>query len=94
MAKTLVLATFDIIKLGEKAMHEHHHHHDISNKDEVLALITYMVNHNKSHTSELESLANRIDDKSAYESVMNAIENYNKGNECLANALDMLKKGE
>lgn len=74
-------------------MHNHTHSHDYSNRDEALALIKYMASHNESHTKELCSLCEEIKkiDEGASELVMSAINEYNKGNELLNKALDMLE---
>lgn len=73
-------------------MHEHHHHnHEISSKEEQLALLKYMVSHNKSHTVELEKLAQKIGEN---EELTNAIKAYEKGNEHLENVLKSLEENE
>lgn len=73
-------------------MHEHHHHnHEITSKEEQLALLKYMVSHNKSHTVELEKLAQKIGEN---EELINAIQAYEKGNEHLENVLKSLEGEE
>ena len=80
--------------MEEKHTHIHNHNHEVSQDDELLALRKYMVGHNESHTSELSELAKQLDtDKSseAYNLVCKAIEEYEKGNGLLENALNLLK---
>ena len=76
--------------------HEHHHHdHDQSAcascggcgehspKEELVALMKYMVNHNAAHANELAELAKKLGDmgdKMAYEQVMLAVSDFEKGN--------------
>lgn len=78
--------------------HEHHHDHDhscegscgtcggcgnLSPKDELKALMKYMVAHNTAHANELAELAKKLEDlgdKSAYEQVMLAVSDFEKGN--------------
>ncbi|MBQ0014036.1 MAG: hypothetical protein MJ111_00115 [Clostridia bacterium] len=70
--------------------HEHDDHHDVAPKEQLIALMKYMVGHNAEHTHELEHLALDIKEageESTYETIMEAVENYHKGNEILADAL-------
>lgn len=66
----------------------HNHHHEISSHDELLALLKYMVSHNKSHTVELEKLSSKLNN----ENLASAIEAYSKGNEYLEKALTELEE--
>mgnify|MGYP001041823495 FL=1 len=62
--------------------------------DEVLALMKYMVSHNAAHTRELAELAGRLEQSGrhdAYEKVMAAVADFEKGNSCLADALSELE---
>ena len=80
--------------MEEKHNHGHIHNHEISKDDELLALLKYMVSHNKTHTNELLELSEQLNtDKSseAYNLVCKAIEEYEKGNGLLENALNLLK---
>lgn len=70
-------------------MHEHHHHHEITSAEEQLALIKYMVSHNKSHTVELQKLADKFGEN---EELSKAIQAYEKGNEHLENVLKALEE--
>lgn len=73
--------------------HEHHHHHhDCQNcggycqhtpTEELVALMKYMVGHNAAHARELADLAQKLDQAGnhmAYEQVMAAVSDFEKGN--------------
>ena len=75
--------------------HEHHHHDcdqaacascggcEHSPREELMALMKYMVNHNAAHANELAELAKKLSDmgdKTAYEQVMLAVSDFEKGN--------------
>ena len=52
-------------------------------KEELVALMKYMVNHNAAHANELAELAKKLGDmgdKMAYEQVMLAVSDFEKGN--------------
>lgn len=52
-------------------------------KEELVALMKYMVNHNTAHANELAELAKKLadmGDKTAYEQVMLAVSDFEKGN--------------
>ena len=85
-------------------MHEHTHTHgcepaacgtcggcgDLSPKDELKALMKYMVGHNAAHANELAQLAKKLEEigeKSAYEQVMLAVSDFEKGNMRLSTLL-------
>ncbi|MBR0412638.1 MAG: hypothetical protein IJI47_03625 [Eubacterium sp.] len=76
-------------------MHEHHHHTvNADSAAELKALVEYMVNHNVSHTEELSQIAAQLKETGndvASEKTLAAIEEYNKGNALLKDALDKLK---
>ena len=70
---------------------EHIHcgeHHDCAScggdpRAEVLALMRYMVGHNTQHANELATLAKRVDemgDHAAYEQILQAVSDFEKGN--------------
>ena len=51
--------------------------------EELLALMKYMVGHNAAHAKELADLAAKLDqagNKMAYEQVMAAVSDFEKGN--------------
>ena len=79
--------------------HEHSHSHDHgcapeqcascggcgehTPREELMALMKYMVNHNTAHANELAGLAKKLEelgDKTAYEQVMLAVSDFEKGN--------------
>ncbi len=76
--------------------HEHHHDHDHCHEhceghchcehtpmEELVALMKYMVGHNASHAKELADLANQLEkagSHTAYEQVMAAVSDFEKGN--------------
>ena len=65
-------------------MHEHNHSHNTANSpEETLALLNYMLGHNRSHAEELHELAHKLPETEAallYE----AVEDFNRGSEKLA----------
>ena len=87
--------------------HAHDHSHDCSHDchscgaacshtpmDELLALMQYMVNHNAAHAKELADLAVQLEkagSHAAYEQVMAAVSDFEKGNMRLSLVLTSLK---
>ena len=87
--------------------HEHHHSHDCSGNcsgcastcnhtpmEELTALMQYMANHNAAHARELAELAVQLDkagNHPAYEQVMAAVSDFEKGNLRLTAVLASLK---
>lgn len=78
--------------------HDHHHeHHDHEHSGaplaQLCALMNYMVDHNAAHATELADLAQQLKDagkESAYENVMAAVAEFQKGNQILADVLKEL----
>ena len=86
--------------------HEHHHSHECSHDchscasacshtpmEELLALMKYMVSHNAAHAKELADLAQQLQkagDRAAYEQVMAAVSDFEKGNMRLSVVLSSL----
>lgn len=85
--------------------HEHHHHdcaqgcgHCASKcehtpLEELLALMKYMVGHNAAHARELAELAQQLEkagSHTAYEQVMAAVSDFEKGNLRLSAVLSSL----
>ena len=63
--------------------------------EELLALMTYMANHNTAHANELAGLAKQLDEigsHAAYEQVMAAVSDYEKGNLRLRAVMASLQK--
>ncbi len=87
--------------------HAHDHSHECSHDchscasacnhtpmDELLALMQYMVNHNAAHAKELANLAIQLEkagSHAAYEQVMAAVSDFEKGNMRLSVVLTSLK---
>ena len=78
--------------------HEHEHgHHSISDsvgQDELTVFLEFTLKHNISHTAELSSLAEKLGHRGntvASEKVLSALEEYNKGNALLKEALEAVK---
>lgn len=70
--------------------HEHPHDHAHTPLEELLALMNYMVGHNAAHARELAELADQLKaagSDAAYEKVMSAVADFNKGNEKLSEVL-------
>ena len=85
---------------------EHHHDHECGDccsscsgcghtpLDELVALMKYMVGHNAAHAQELAELAAQLDKAGnhvAYEQVMTAVSDFEKGNMRLSVVLSSLE---
>nr|MCR5671503.1 hypothetical protein [Butyrivibrio sp.] len=65
--------------------HEHDHHH-IDSPEKLKALLSHMLEHNQSHTNELESIIKALKEQSNDEAAKNAeeaVKEYEKGNALL-----------
>ena len=87
--------------------HHHHHDHECGGScgscagkcehtpmEELMALMQYMVNHNAAHAKELADLAAQLEkagSHAAYEQVMAAVSDFEKGNMRLSVVLQSLK---
>ena len=87
--------------------HSHDHSHECSHDchscasscqhtpmEELLALMKYMVSHNTAHANELAELANQLEkagSHAAYEQVMAAVSDFEKGNMRLSVVLASLE---
>ena len=87
--------------------HEHSHSHDCGGQcagcaskcehtpmEELMALMQYMANHNAAHARELADLASQLEkagNHMAYEQVMAAVSDFEKGNLRLGAVLASLK---
>ncbi len=87
--------------------HHHHHSHECSHDcgscgshcehtpmEELVALMKYMVGHNASHANELAALAKQLQqagESMAYEQVMAAVSDFEKGNLRLSAVLSALE---
>lgn len=83
---------------GHDHDHEHHeHHHDHAPggtpREELVAVLRYMVEHNAAHTRELAELAGQLETAGGheqYEQVMRAVEEYQQANARLQGVLEAL----
>ena len=92
---------------GHHHHHHHHHDHECGGAcnscgskcehtpmEELMALMQYMVNHNAAHAKELADLAAQLDkagNHAAFEQVMAAVSDFEKGNMRLSMVLAGLK---
>lgn len=70
-------------------------HAHVSPKEELIALMKYMVGHNTAHANELAQLASQLEkmgEKTAYEQVMQAVSDFEKGNLRLSAVLSAIKE--
>lgn len=70
--------------------HTHNHNHAQVSPEETLALLEYMLGHNRHHTEDLHALAHNINGE-AVDLIHDAVKNYEIGNEKLEQALKTLK---
>lgn len=69
-------------------------HAHVSPREELVALMKYMVGHNAAHANELAQLAKQLDsigEKAAYEQIMLAVSDFEKGNLRLSTVLASLQ---
>lgn len=76
--------------------HEHHHDHPsgAAPKEELTAMLRYMVGHNAAHTKELAELAGQLraaGEPGQYERVMQAVEEFRQANARLEGVLKELE---
>ncbi len=91
---------------GTDCAHEHAHDHDCGGEcgscggcqhtpmEELVALMKYMVGHNAAHANELAALAKQLEQAgshTAYEQVMAAVADFEKGNMRLSVVLSSLE---
>ena len=80
--------------MSEHHDHDHPHEHthaEASSPEETLALLTYMLGHNRHHAEELHDLAHGVDDAQARELLHEAVDLLADSNDRLAAALALLK---
>ena len=70
--------------------HPHDHHHEHTSAEETLALLTYMLGHNRHHAEELHELAHGVEGEAA-DLLHGAVADLGSSNEKLARALALLK---
>ena len=71
--------------------HAHPHSHEHHSPEETLALLTYMLGHNRHHAEELHELAHGVEDGEAQQLLHDAVLDFTLGNEKLEEALRILK---
>ena len=75
--------------------HEHHNHAPgAAPREELVAVLRYMVEHNAAHTRELAELAGQLEtagEHEQYEQVMRAVEEYQQANTRLQGVLEKLE---
>lgn len=75
--------------------HDHDHEHTATPKEELVALMKYMVGHNAAHAKELADLAVQLEQAgshTAYEQVVAAVSDFEKGNMRLSVVLSSLEQ--
>ena len=71
--------------------HPHEHSHDHADGNKVLALLTYMLDHNIHHCAELKDLGASLSGEAAHQ-LYHAVEAFDQANGYLAGAIEELKK--
>ena len=71
--------------------HEHTHEHVPVEGEKVLALLTYMLDHNIHHCAELKDLGASLSGEAAHQ-LLHAVEAFDEANGHLAAAIEELKK--
>ena len=75
--------------------HEHHNHAPgAAPREELVAVLRYMVEHNAAHTRELAELAGQLEtagEHEQYEQEMRAVEEYRQANARLQGVLEKLE---
>lgn len=75
----------------EHSHHDHEHTHSHTSPEESLALLDYMLGHNRHHAQELHDLAHGLESDEAAQLIHDAVVDFEAGNEKLAEALAVLK---
>ena len=70
--------------------HDHEHDHEHHSPEETLALLTYMLGHNRHHAQELHELAHSVDGEAAA-LLHEAVDELGRSNDALEQALALLK---
>lgn len=71
--------------------HEHEHVHEHYSSGETLALLTYMLEHNRHHAEELQELSIGLDEETS-QLLHEAVVDLTVGNEKLAEVVRILKE--
>ena len=73
--------------------HDHPHVHSDMPKDQVVAVLQYMLDHNIHHAKELGDMASELDGEARHQ-LLHAVESFDQANGYLSAALEELKKKE
>lgn len=78
--------------MSEHMHHDHPHTHEVKehSQEETLALLNYMIDHNRHHAEELHELAHSAKEE-AEVLIHEAVELFDQGNEKLEKALQLMK---
>jgi hypothetical protein len=79
-------------------MHDHNHPHShshagASSSEEALALLTYMLSHNRHHAEELHDLAHCFDDV-AEDLIHQAVDKLGESNDLIEQALSLIRNSQ
>lgn len=77
------------------SIHEHtheHRHEEAASPAETLALLNYMLGHNRHHAEELHELAHGVEDEAARDLIHEAVDALQESNLRLEEALALLKE--
>ena len=78
--------------------HHHHHHHEHGEgtvSEQTVALVSYMLDHNRAHAEEIHELSHKLDAMGQHEAaelIGEGVGCYIDGNEKLAQALALLRE--
>ncbi|MBQ6314989.1 MAG: cobalt transporter [Mogibacterium sp.] len=79
---------------ADGTVHTHSHGHAAaSSPEEALALLTYMLSHNRHHAEELHDLGHCFDEV-AGDLIHDAVDKLNESNELIEQALSLIKNAE
>ncbi len=70
--------------------HDHEHTHGAASPEETLALLRYMLDHNRHHAEELYELAHGVENEAAHALLHEAVDDLNASADRLAEALALL----
>ena len=71
--------------------HDHPHVHSDMPKDQVVAVLQYMLDHNVHHAGELSDMADQLTGEARHQ-LLHAVESFDQANGYLSAALEKLRK--
>ena len=71
--------------------HDHPHVHSDMPKDQVVAVLQYMLDHNVHHAGELSDMADQLSGEARHQ-LLHAVESFDQANGYLSAALEELRK--